>query len=56
VTYLFDFGDGSIQTVRGLELSHMTIDMTMYAETTHSYNTGQHLIHSKLACKYHPHQ
>lgn len=41
VVYHFDFGDGTVKIVHGIELSHMNLDMTMFAEVTHSYSKGR---------------
>lgn len=40
MVYRFEFGDGTSQTVQGAELSHMSVEMTMYAEVTHIYTAG----------------
>lgn len=39
-TFTFEFGDGTRKVVPGKELSHMTVDMTMFAEALHSYSAG----------------
>ncbi|XP_052802584.1 uncharacterized protein LOC128232845 isoform X2 [Mya arenaria] len=37
VWFMFDFGDGHQETVPGLLASHMNVDVTMFADTSHTF-------------------
>ncbi|KAL4222250.1 Polycystic kidney disease [Mactra antiquata] len=39
VTFIFEYGDGIIEEIAGSQLSHMNVDMTMYADGMHTYTS-----------------
>ena len=41
VWFHVDFGDGKTQQIPGIPASHINVDVTMYAEVTHTYTAGR---------------
>jgi len=41
VWFHVDFGDGKTQKIPGIPASHINVDVTMYAEVTHTYMAGR---------------